>query len=176
MRITNKQPQFKGYDIGDWTFGCPTIVRCEGENGTLHIGKFCSIADGVRILLGGEHNYRLGSTYPFDNILIRFHELGPTVKTKGDITIGNDVWIGYGAIILSGVSIGDGAVIGAGSLVTKDVAPYAIVAGNPAKLIKYRFNPDTIKHLLELRWWNQPWNKIREMIPSLVREQERLFE
>ena len=123
MKLTNKQPEYKGLDIGDWTFGCPQIVRCEGENGKLHIGKFCSIADGVRILLGGEHNYKLATTYPFDNLLIRFHELGPTVKTKGDVTIGNDVWISYGALILSGVTIGDGAVVGAGSVVTKDGRP-----------------------------------------------------
>ena len=70
----------------------------------------------------------------------------------------------------------NGAVIGAGSVVTKDVEPYAIVGGNPAKLIKYRFNPEAIKHLLELRWWNQSWNKIREMIPSLIHEQERTSE
>ena len=71
--------------------------------------------------------------YPFDNLLIRFKQLGPTVKTKGDVVIGNDVWIGYGAMILSGVTIGDGAVIGAGSVVTRDVKPYAIVGGNPAR-------------------------------------------
>ena len=83
LRITNKIPEYQKYDIGDWTFGCPIIVECEGEQAFLHIGKFCSIADDVKILLGGEHNYRLGSTYPFDNLLIRFKELGPSVKTKG---------------------------------------------------------------------------------------------
>ena len=140
MRITNKISEYQKYEIGDWTFGCPTVVECEGELGKLRIGKFCSIADDVRILLGGEHNYRLVSSFPFDNLLIRFKQLGPTVKTKGDVVIGNDVWIGYGAMILSGVTIGDGAVVGAGAVVAKDVKPYAIVAGNPAKLVKYRFN------------------------------------
>jgi len=172
LKITNKQPEYQGFDIGDWTFGCPQIVKCEGENGTLHIGKFCSIADNVKILLGGEHNYKLATTYPFDNLLIRFHEHGPTVKTKGDINIGNDVWIGHSAMILSGVTIGDGAVIGAGSVVTKDVEPYAIVGGNPAKLIKYRFSQERIAYFRELKWWDLPWNKIREMIPSLMRNQE----
>ena len=170
LKITNKQPEYKDFDIGDWTFGCPHIVICEGTQGKLHVGKFCSFADNLRILLGGEHNYKLGSTYPFDNLLIRFHELGPTVRTKGDVNIGNDVWIGHSAIILSGVTIGDGAVIGAGAVVTKDVEPYAIVGGNPAKLIKYRFKPERIAYFLDLKWWDLPWNKIREMIPSLIRE------
>ena len=113
----------------------------------LHIGKFCSIADDVKILLGGEHNYHLGSTYPFDNLLIRFKELGPSVKTKGDIHIGSDVWIGYGSIILSGVTIGDGAVIGAGSVVAKDIPPYAVAAGNPARVIKSRFSPKVVQEI-----------------------------
>lgn len=168
MRTTNKIPEYQKYDIGDWTFGCPTVVECEGEQGKLKIGKFCSIADDVRILLGGEHNYRLVSSYPFDNLLIRFKPLGPTVKTKGDVVVGNDVWIGYGAMILSGVTIGDGAVIGAGSVVTRDVKPYAIVGGNPARLIKYRFNKYVIQRLLRERWWDLPWNQLREKIPWLM--------
>jgi acetyltransferase-like isoleucine patch superfamily enzyme len=140
LRLTAKNPVYAKYDVGEWTFGSPTIVECEGEQGKLKIGKFCSIADGVKILLGGEHNYRLVSTYPFDNLLIRFHDLGPTVKTKGDVTIGNDVWIGYGAIILSGVKIGDGAVIGAGSVVARSVPAYAVVAGNPALAVGFYFH------------------------------------
>jgi acetyltransferase-like isoleucine patch superfamily enzyme len=168
LRLTAKNPAYAKYDVGDWTFGCPTIVECEGEQGKLKIGKFCSIADGVKILLGGEHNYRFVSTYPFDNLLIRFKELGPTVKTKGDVTIGNDVWIGYGAIILSGVTIGDGAVVGAGAVVAKDIRPYAIVAGNPAKLLKYRFNKYVIQRLLWEKWWDLPWNQLREKIPWLI--------
>jgi acetyltransferase-like isoleucine patch superfamily enzyme len=168
LRLTAKNPAYSKYDIGEWTFGCPTIVECEGTQGKLKIGKFCSIADNVRILLGGEHNYRFVSTYPFDNLLIRFKELGPTVKTKGDVTIGNDVWIGYGAIILSGVTIGDGAVVGAGAVVAKDIRPYAIVAGNPAKLLKYRFNKYVIQRLLWEKWWDLPWNQLREKIPWLI--------
>ena len=173
MRITNKQPEYQGIDIGDWTSGCPRIISCDGKNGKLRIGKFCSIADNVTILLGGEHNHQLTSTYPFDNLLIRFHELGPTVNTKGDVIIGNDVWIGYDALILSGVTIGDGAVIGARSVLTKNVEPYAIVAGNPARLIKYRFSPEVIKHLLEVKWWDLPWANVREKIPWLMQPAEK---
>lgn len=170
MRITNKIPEYQKYDIGDWTFGCPTVVECEGEQGKLSIGKFCSIADGVKILLGGEHNYRLVSSYPFDNLLIRFHELGPTVKTKGDVTIGNDVWLGYGAFILSGVTVGDGAVVGAGSIVTRSVPAYAVVAGNPARVVKYRFSKEKISVLLEMRWWDLPWKMLAEKVPWLMKE------
>ena len=148
-------------------------MECEGEQACLHIGKFCSIADEVRILLGGEHNYPLGSTYPFDNLLIRFKELGPSVKTKGDIHIGSDVWIGYGSIILSGVTIGDGAVIGAGSVVTKNIPPYAVAVGNPAHVIKSRFSPKTVQELLDLKWWDLPWNKLRKQIPWLLSEIEK---
>ena len=168
MRLTAKNPAYAKYDVGEWTFGSPSIVECEGEQGKLKIGKFCSIADNVRILLGGEHNYRLVSSYPFDNLLIRFKQLGPTVKTKGDVVIGNDVWIGYGAMILSGVTIGDGAVVGAGAVVAKDVKPYAIVAGNPARVIKYRFNKYVIQRLLREKWWDLPWNQLREKIPWLM--------
>jgi hypothetical protein len=87
--------------------------------------------------------------------------------SKGDVTIGNDVWIGAGVTILSGVTIGDGAIIGAGSVVVKDVAPYTMVAGNPASFKKYRFSHEDIEALLELQWWNFGEEKIRELIPYL---------
>ncbi len=150
-------------------------MKCEGQNGELHVGKFCQIADGVKILLGGEHSWRNVSTYPFDNLFIRFNKLGPTVKTKGDVVIGNDVWIGTNVLILSGVTIGDGAIIAAGSVVTKNVQAYAIVAGVPAEIMKYRFPPETIHKLLKLRWWDLPWNVLREKIPWLM-SQPKLFD
>jgi virginiamycin A acetyltransferase len=172
LRITNKIPEYQKYDIGDWTFGCPTIVVCEGEQAKLKIGKFCSIADNVRVLLGGEHNYKNWSTYPFDNLLIRFKENGPTVKTKGDVTIGNDVWVGYGTLILSGITVGDRVVVGAGSVVTRSVPAYAVVAGNPARVVKYRFSKEKIAELQEMRWWDLPWKELREKVPWLLTEPE----
>ncbi len=170
MRLTNKQPEYQEFNIGEWTMGCPTISKFL-EEGTLTIGKFCSFADDVVILLGGEHDYENVSTYPFGQLLWRFSKTR-TVHTKGDVTIGNDVWVGRGAIIRSGVTIGDGAVIGAGSVVVADIPDYAIAGGNPAKVIKYRFNPDVIEKLLLLKWWDWPWKVLREYIPELMSHSE----
>jgi acetyltransferase-like isoleucine patch superfamily enzyme len=144
--------------IGDQTYGHLNII-CFKDSDTVRIGKYCSIASNVFIFGGGEHNTELISTFPFKNFFQNF-EIDPNVTTKGPVIIGNDVWIGTNAIILSGISIGDGAVIGAGSVVTKDVPPYTIVAGNPAKIIKYRFTDDQIKKLLKISWWNWPLEKI----------------
>ena len=90
--------------------------------------------------------------------------------TKGDVTVGNDVWIGYGATILSGVTIGDGAVIGTHAVVTKDVPPYAIVAGNPGKIVKYRFSEEIINKFLEIKWWDWDYEQIYKTIPLLQNE------
>ncbi|MFA9215711.1 MAG: glycosyltransferase [Sphingomonadaceae bacterium] len=121
-----------------WTFGDP------GEK--LSIGHFCSIADDVKFLLGGNHPHEGVSTFPF--LTKYFGQL--EAKSKGQITVGDDVWIGYNSTVLSGVTIGQGAVIAAGSTVTKDVPPYAIVGGNPARLLKYRFAPDVIDKMQRL--------------------------
>lgn len=136
------QSHYNSWGIG--TYGNPKILFENDAN--LEIGKFCSIADNVTIILGGEHKIDTLSSFPFSLQKNRF--------SKGDVIIGNDVWIGYGATILSGVTIGDGAVIAANAVVTKNVEPYAIVGGVPAKTIKYRFDEKTINKLLKLKWWN----------------------
>ena len=133
----------------------------------LVIGKFCSIACGAKFLFtSANHTQASLSTYPFP---IFFEEWGLDVQNitsawdnKGDIIIGNDVWIGYEAVILSGVTIGDGAVIGARAVVTKDVPPYTIVGGVPAGIIRKRFSDDVISALLNMKWWNWPGEKIRK--------------
>ena len=130
----------------------------------LIIGKFCSIACGTRFLFNSaNHTMTSLSTYPFP---LFFEEWGLDRKdvtnswdNKGDIIIGNDVWIGYEAVILAGVTIGDGAIIGTRALVTKDVPPYTIVGGIPAKPIRKRFSAETISSLIEMRWWD--WSKER---------------
>jgi acetyltransferase-like isoleucine patch superfamily enzyme len=156
-------------EVGSNTYGHNDIKIIGGHNvGTkLIIGKFCSIAEGVVVFLGANHRVDWFSTYPFGHI----HDtVFPKVKkthghpaTKGDVTIGNDVWIATNAVIMSGVTIGDGAVIGAYSIVTKDVSPYTIVAGNPAKQIRKRFSDEVINKLLELKWWDMEENKINEI-------------
>lgn len=127
----------------------------------LVIGKFCSIACGAKFLFtSANHTMRSLSTYPFP---LFFEEWGldkadvtQAWDNKGDIVVGNDVWIGYEAVILAGVTIGDGAIIGARAMVTKDVEPYTIVGGVPAKPIRRRFSDETIAQLESMQWWNWP--------------------
>ncbi len=144
--------------IGEYTYGKPKIIYYGGQ-GKIKIGKFCSIAQNVTLLFGGEHRTDWISTYPFyffTNQWSRAKNIKDSVRYKGDIVIGNDVWIGYGATIYAGVTIGHGAVIAANAVVVKSVEPYSIVGGNPAKLIRKRFNDKEINTLLETAWWNWP--------------------
>lgn len=138
----------------------------------LQIGKFCSIACGAKFLFNSaNHTLSSLSTYPFP---LFFEEWGLEKKditnawdNKGDIVIGNDVWIGYEAVILAGVTIGDGAIIGTRAVVTKDVPPYTIVGGVPAKSIKKRFSEETISALLEIQWWNWSEERIARNIGAI---------
>ncbi|MDY5911920.1 MAG: CatB-related O-acetyltransferase [Inconstantimicrobium porci] len=138
----------------------------------LIIGQFCSIACGARFIFNcANHTLNSLSTYTFP---LFFEEWDLNVKdissawdNKGDITIGNDVWIGYEAVIMSGVTIGDGAIIGTRALVTKDVPPYTIVGGVPAKPIRKRFDDKTIEKLLQIKWWGWPKEKIEKNIKAI---------
>ncbi|MCB8822089.1 CatB-related O-acetyltransferase [Microvirga rosea] len=164
-----------GFDVGEFSYGRPK-VRFPESGKKLTIGRYCSFADKVEILLGGNHRMDWTTTYPFSAL----RELWPTAPqtddyhtSRGDVTIGNDVWLGSGAIILSGVTVGHGAVIAAQAVVTKDVPPYAIVGGNPAKVIRYRFDEPTIQGLLDSAWWELPREKIAVLIPLLQSDRVR---
>jgi virginiamycin A acetyltransferase len=137
----------------------------------LLIGKFCMIASDVEFIMNGaNHLTNAISTYPFAIFGNGWESAmeGKAYPNKGNIEIGNDVWIGYKAVIMAGVKIGDGAIIGAYSLVTKDVAPYSIVGGNPASLLKKRFDDNDIKRLLQIKWWDWDIEKLTRNIQSLT--------
>lgn len=142
----------------------------------LIIGKFCSIACGAKFLFNSaNHTLTSLSTYTFPLFFEEWElekkNVAKAWDNKGNIIIGNDVWIGYDAIILSGVTIGDGAIIGARAVVTKDVPPYTIVGGVPAKAIRKRFDEKTIKSLLNLKWWHWPEERITANIQRIQRGQ-----
>ena len=138
----------------------------------LIIGKFCSIACGAKFLFNSA-NHKMASlstyTFPlfFEEWGLKKENVAQAWDQKGDIMIGNDVWIGYEAVILSGVTIGDGAVIGCRAVVTKDIPPYTIVGGVPAKPIRKRFDEETIKELQKIKWWDWPEEKITEKIQAI---------
>jgi len=133
----------------------------------ISIGKYCSIARDVTIFLGGNHPHRFASTYPFNVIYPEAPETPMEVRSKGDVIIGNDVWIGLGATIMSGVTIGDGAVIATRAVITKDVPAYAMVAGNPARIIGNRFEGDELRMLTEMQWWDWPPETVRDAVTLL---------
>ena len=136
------------------------------EESTVTIGNYCSLAKRIKFYVDGNHRYDHASTFPF-------FELGHNQDTKnkncwgkGAPKIGHDVWIGNDAVLMSGITIGHGSIIGANSVVTRDIPPYAIVAGNPARIVKYRFDADTIQQFLDVQWWDLPQSTvIKELAP-----------
>ena len=163
--------------VGDFTY----IADSEFESHVTHhydfigdkliIGKFCQIAAGVEFVMNGaNHQMNAVSTFPF--YTLEGWKMNPPAKSdmpfKSDTVIGNDVWIGQNATILPGVHIGDGAIIGANSIVGSDVEPYTIVVGNPAEVIRYRFDEELTELLLEFKWWDKPTEEINELIPILT--------
>ena len=153
------------------SYGSPIIA---GDMNEVHVGKYCSIANSCMFDSGIQHNRKWLTTYPLWKIG------GPEKHEgmcKGDIHVGNDVWIGDGALIMSGVTIGDGAVIAARAVVTRDVRPYAVVGGVPARFIEWRFPEGVISLLLKVRWWDWPEEKIREHADLLMSgDWQRLLE
>jgi virginiamycin A acetyltransferase len=176
--VTYIKPTIKNKNIivGDFTY----FSDADFENHVTHfydfyddkliIGKFCQIAAGVEFIMNGaNHRMNCVSTFPF-YIFEKWDETVPSLDKmplKGDTVIGNDVWIGENTVILPGVKIGDGVIVGAKSVVGSDAAPYSIIAGNPARLIRKRFDDELIELLLKLKWWDLPIEKINTLIPLL---------
>jgi acetyltransferase-like isoleucine patch superfamily enzyme len=158
---------------GRHSYGIENIqVKSWGEGAHLFIGGFCSIAGDQKVFLGGNHRTDWATTFPFGHLLQETFAAGAVhgadhPATKGHVVIGNDVWIGHGSTIMSGLSIGSGSVIAARSVVTKDVQPYTIVGGNPARPLKQRFPAPLIEQLLQLQWWNNTDSDINRIVPLL---------
>jgi acetyltransferase-like isoleucine patch superfamily enzyme len=163
-------------EIGAHTYGSPEIIQYKGSERKVNIGRFCSIAPGVVIIPGGIHPSGWVSTFPFRAMfdLEGGNEDG-IPAAKDEIFIGSDVWIGTDAMILSGVRIGDGAIVAARSVVTRDIPPYAIAAGVPAKTVKFRFENHIIEKLEQIRWWEWDEGKIIDAIPLLSSERVEEF-
>lgn len=164
-----------GWSIGDHTYGVPGFI--EKGMSKLAIGKYCSIAGGVKIAFGN-HRIDTFTTFPFATKRRFWEHVPPGVNdhtSKGDVVIGNDVWIGVDVFIGSGVKIGSGAVIGAKSVVTKDVPPYAIVVGNPGRVLRYRFDSSIIEDLLKLSWWDLSDELVDSLLPFLMSDDASAF-
>lgn len=168
-------------EVGDYTyyddpegveaFRANILYHFDFTGDRLVIGKFCALATGTKFLMnGGNHRVGALSTYPFmifgGDWAGRFADEAK-FPTKGDTVIGNDVWTGWNSTIMPGVRVGDGAVIAASAVVVKDVPPYAVVAGNPAQVVKMRFDEQTIAALLDIRWWDWPVEKITRHLPAI---------
>lgn len=161
--------RYPHFEYGTGSYGVPD-VKFIHEGTTLKIGAYCSIAKGVLILLGGNHRTDWVSTYPFPAMLKQARHIKDYEESRGDVLIGSDVWLCANSTILSGVTIGHGAVVAAGALVCKDVAPFSIVAGNPARVIGWRFDEQTREALLASEWWNWPQEEVASVVERLCSE------
>ncbi|STO13898.1 CatB-related O-acetyltransferase [Flavobacterium hibernum] len=158
--------------IGRYTYGFEsTQIYTWGEEIDITIGRFCSIGAGLRLFCGGNHSTWFASSYPFGSVYpnyLKTKVFKSIVFSNGKISIGNDVWLGRDVTVMSGITIGDGSVVAANSHVVKDIEPYSIYGGNPAKFIRYRFSSEIIEMLLELKWWNYDDSIIEKIYPLLL--------
>jgi acetyltransferase-like isoleucine patch superfamily enzyme len=168
LRGMMMKQRMSGYSAGPFTYGKPRVLDLGFHDTVFKVGAYTSIGPEVSVLLGAEHDARSLTTYPFAALWPEARSLSVPCASKGDIIVGNDCWIGARAIILSGVTIGDGCIIGAGSVVTRDLPPYSVAAGNPCRVLRMRFEPKDIETLLRLRWWDWPRDVTVRAIPHLV--------
>ncbi len=159
-----KRPDFR---YGTFSYGMPVIRDWGQKPGgpKVTIGNYCSFGKNVQIMLDGDHHPNWVTCYPLPSTFpgIMPHKL----TAKGDVVIGNDVWLGSDSIILPGVTIGDGAIVGAGAVVSRDVPAYAVAVGNPARVVRQRFNDTQIAALLQIAWWQWPEDKVKQFMPLL---------
>jgi chloramphenicol O-acetyltransferase type B len=159
--------RYPEYQIGRGSYGDLALLW-RNTTSVLTMGNYCSVAKGVQVMLGGEHRPDWVTTFPFTKVSDEFREWPGHPHSKGSVKIGNDVWICHEAMILSGVTIGDGAVIGARAVVARDVPPYAVVGGNPARVTRMRFPEDVVVRLLAVKWWDWPEARIAKALPLLL--------
>lgn len=158
--------QYPQYKMGTNCYGVPNIKHAHAD-AMLSIGSYCSIAKNVEIFLGGNHRVDWISSYPFPAYLHQASHIKDHETTRGNVNIGSDVWLCQNATIFSGITIGHGAVIANSAIVTKDVAPYEIVGGNPAKHIRWRFDEPTREALLASAWWDWPEDEVLSVVELL---------
>jgi chloramphenicol O-acetyltransferase type B len=166
--------RYPKYKMGNNCYGVPN-VKHEHSQAMLTIGSYCSIAKNVEIFLGGNHRIDWVSCYPFPAFFDVASHINDYVITRGDVTIGSDVWLCQNVTILSGISIGNGAVVANGAIVTKDVVPYEIVGGNPAKHIRWRFDEPTREALLKSAWWDWPEDEVLGVVDKLCSDDISAF-
>lgn len=176
--VTNIKPTLKNEHIvaGDYSYFSDTFFsrhvthRYDFYGDNLIIGKFCQIAAGVNFTMNGaNHQMNCATTFPF--YMTGWEQEYPSLEnlqSRGDTVIGNDVWIGENVTVMPGVKIGDGAIIGKNSTVASDIPPYTVAAGNPARVVRERFDEELKNLLLSYKWWNLPPEKIAEIIPVLT--------
>ena len=174
LRTKSLAEQYPQWDIGAHSYGWIKVVDF-GDGSRLRIGDYCSMATGIVMFLGGEHRADWVTTYPFPAFRRIQVDRQDFHLSKGDISIGSDVWIGARAMVLSGTTIGHGCVIGAGSVVAGDLPPYSIAAGNPCRVVRSRFSPDEVADLLEIAWWDWPAEKVDQFIPVLLSQDIAAF-
>ena len=158
--------RYPKYELGVGTYGMP-VVHDLDEGTTLRIGSYCSIAGNTQIFLGGQHCINWVSSYPFPEFFHEASHIKNPSASRGDVVIGSDVWLCSNCTILSGVTIGHGAVIASGAVISRDVEPYAVMAGNPARRVRWRFDEQTRLALLESAWWEWPEAEIRQIVAKL---------
>lgn len=158
---------YPALDIGEGTYGLLSILTWDGPS-KIHIGKYCSFGYNTHAFVGGEHRADWATTYPFSVLWPEGRGVEGHPASRGDVVIGNDVWVAAQATILSGSTIGDGAVVAARTLVSGAVAPYSVVGGNPMRFLRWRFPQPIREELLQIKWWDWPRERIAKALPVLL--------